>query len=48
MAIIVDNGNIIVQKGLLEWWSEEAEYLFQWIEKWAAFVHGYNRLRSFR
>ncbi|XP_014609652.1 PREDICTED: uncharacterized protein DDB_G0283697-like [Polistes canadensis] len=35
-------------KGLSEWWSEETEYVFQRIERWAAFARGYNRLRSER
>ncbi|KAL6429536.1 hypothetical protein ACFW04_007467 [Cataglyphis niger] len=38
----------MVQKGLSEWWSEETEYVFQRIERWATFVRGYNRLRSQR
>ena len=37
-----------LQKGLSEWWSEETEYIFQRIERWAAFARGYNRLRSQR
>ncbi|KAG7208857.1 hypothetical protein KM043_015042 [Ampulex compressa] len=37
-----------IQRGLSEWWSEETEYVFQRIERWAAFARGYNRLRSQR
>ncbi|XP_015172631.1 PREDICTED: suppressor of Mek1-like [Polistes dominula] len=42
--------NMVVpfHKGLSEWWSEETEYVFQRIERWAAFARGYNRLRSER
>ena len=36
------------QRGLSEWWSEETEYIFQKIERWAAYARGYNRLRSQR
>lgn len=38
----------MLQKGLSEWWSEETEYIFQRIERWAAYARGYNRLRSQR
>ncbi|KAK0179827.1 hypothetical protein PV327_005539 [Microctonus hyperodae] len=37
-----------IQKGLSEWWSEESEYLFRRIERWAACARGYNRLKSIR
>ncbi|XP_015601845.1 uncharacterized protein LOC107270915 [Cephus cinctus] len=40
--------SISLQKGLSEWWSEETEYVFQRIERWAALARGYNRLRSQR
>ncbi|XP_014223590.1 uncharacterized protein LOC106650198 [Trichogramma pretiosum] len=33
---------------LSSWWSEEAEYVLQRIERWAAYARGYNRLRSVR
>lgn len=39
---------MMIQKGLSEWWSEETEYVFQRIERWAAFARGYNRLQSQR
>lgn len=39
---------VMLQKGLAEWWSEETEYIFQRIERWAAYARGYNRLRSQR
>ncbi|XP_054000954.1 uncharacterized protein LOC128888256 [Hylaeus anthracinus] len=38
----------LLQKGLSEWWNEETEYVFQRIERWAAYARGYNRLRSQR
>ena len=38
----------MLQKGLSEWWTEETEYVFQRIERWAAYARGYNRLRSQR
>ncbi|XP_076636683.1 uncharacterized protein LOC143349369 [Colletes latitarsis] len=38
----------LFQKGLSEWWNEETEYVFQRIERWAAYARGYNRLRSQR
>ncbi|XP_076236789.1 uncharacterized protein LOC143180735 [Calliopsis andreniformis] len=38
----------MLQKGLSEWWNEETEYVFQRIERWAAYARGYNRLRSQR
>ncbi|XP_043275200.1 uncharacterized protein [Venturia canescens] len=37
-----------LHRGLSEWWSEETEYIFQRIERWAALARGYNRLRSQR
>lgn len=37
-----------IHKGLSEWWSEESEYLFRRIERWAACARGYNRLKSIR
>ncbi|KAI4499029.1 hypothetical protein M0802_005895 [Mischocyttarus mexicanus] len=44
-----DETNMVpFHKGLSEWWSEETEYVFQRIERWAAFARGYNRLRSER
>ncbi|KZC08196.1 PREDICTED: uncharacterized protein LOC107186403 [Dufourea novaeangliae] len=38
----------MLQKGLTDWWNEETEYVFQRIERWAAYARGYNRLRSQR
>ncbi|XP_043605519.1 uncharacterized protein LOC122577872 [Bombus pyrosoma] len=40
--------SVTIQKGLSEWWNEETEYIFQRIERWAAYARGYNRLRSQR
>ncbi|EFN83739.1 hypothetical protein EAI_17128 [Harpegnathos saltator] len=48
MAAVAEDRDTVVQKGLSEWWSEETEYVFQRIERWAAFARGYNRLRSQR
>lgn len=48
MALTTDYVMTPVHKGLSEWWSEETEYVFQRIERWAAFARGYNRLRSER
>lgn len=48
MVAMAANKGMIVQRGLSEWWSEETEYMFQRIERWAAFARGYNRLRSHR
>lgn len=48
MALTTDDAMIPFHKGLSEWWSEETEYVFQRIERWAAFARGYNRLRSER
>ncbi|XP_071629065.1 uncharacterized protein [Temnothorax longispinosus] len=48
MTTMAENRETMVQKGLSEWWSEETEYVFQRIERWAAFARGYNRLRSQR
>lgn len=45
---MAENRETVVQKGLSEWWSEETEYVFQRIERWAASARGYNRLRSQR
>ena len=36
------------QRALSEWWTEETEYIFQRIERWAACARGYNRLKSQR
>ncbi|KYN33939.1 hypothetical protein ALC56_11753 [Trachymyrmex septentrionalis] len=46
MTTITENRDI--KKNLSEWWSEETEYIFQRIERWAAFARGYNRFRSQR
>ncbi|EGI60713.1 hypothetical protein G5I_11078 [Acromyrmex echinatior] len=46
MTTITENRDIMVKKNLSEWWSEETEYIFQRIERWAAFARGYNRFRS--
>lgn len=48
MAAVTKDTETVVQKGLSEWWNEETEYMFQRIERWAAFARGYNRLRSQR
>lgn len=49
MAVgITEEMTASLHKGLSEWWSEETEYVFQRIERWAAFARGYNRLRSQR
>ncbi|XP_011863291.1 PREDICTED: uncharacterized protein LOC105559536 isoform X2 [Vollenhovia emeryi] len=48
MTTIAENRETLLQRGLSEWWSEETEYVFQRIERWAAFARGYNRLRSQR
>lgn len=47
-ATMSDDAGSTFHKGLSEWWSEETEYVFQRIERWAAFARGYNRLRSQR
>ncbi|XP_066597464.1 protein hook homolog [Prorops nasuta] len=44
----VEGSATTFHKGLSEWWSEETEYVFQRIERWAAYARGYNRLRSQR
>ncbi|XP_033228398.1 uncharacterized protein LOC117180159 [Belonocnema kinseyi] len=36
------------QRAFSEWWTEETEYLFQKIERWATCARGYNRLISQR
>ncbi|KYM93172.1 hypothetical protein ALC53_00107 [Atta colombica] len=48
MITITENRDLMVKKNLSEWWSEETEYIFQRIERWAAFARGYNRFRSQR
>ncbi|XP_067211223.1 uncharacterized protein [Linepithema humile] len=48
MVTVAEDRETVVQKGLSEWWSEETEYVFQRIERWAAFARGYYRLRSQR
>ncbi|XP_017879648.1 asparagine-rich protein-like [Ceratina calcarata] len=45
---MTEDVGVMLQKGLSEWWSEETEYIFQRIERWAAYARGYNRLRSQR
>ncbi|XP_003702371.2 uncharacterized protein LOC100881271 [Megachile rotundata] len=45
---MAEDVGVMLQKGLAEWWNEEAEYIFQRIERWAAYARGYNRLRSQR
>ena len=45
---MTEDVGVMIQKGLSEWWSEETEYIFQRIERWAAYARGYNRLRSQR
>ncbi|XP_076176017.1 uncharacterized protein LOC143151097 [Ptiloglossa arizonensis] len=45
---MVEDVSAVLQKGLSEWWNEETEYVFQRIERWAAYARGYNRLRSQR
>ncbi|XP_029034379.1 uncharacterized protein LOC114871935 [Osmia bicornis bicornis] len=45
---MAEDVGVMLQKGLAEWWSEETEYIFQRIERWAAYARGYNRLRSQR
>ncbi|XP_034189357.1 uncharacterized protein LOC117608404 [Osmia lignaria lignaria] len=45
---MAEDVGVMLQKGLAEWWSEETEYIFQRIERWAAYAKGYNRLRSQR
>ena len=45
---MTEDVSVMIQKGLSEWWSEETEYIFQRIERWAAYARGYNRLRSQR
>ncbi|XP_016922938.1 uncharacterized protein LOC108004494 [Apis cerana] len=47
-VIMTEDVTVMIQKGLSEWWSEETEYIFQRIERWAAYARGYNRLRSQR
>ncbi|KAL0115515.1 hypothetical protein PUN28_010795 [Cardiocondyla obscurior] len=46
MTTMAENREALVQKSLLDWWSEETEYVFQRIERWTVFARGYNRLRS--
>ncbi|EFN67878.1 hypothetical protein EAG_07376 [Camponotus floridanus] len=43
---MTESKEIMIQKGLSEWWSEETEYVLQRIEKWTTFISGYNLLRS--
>ena len=45
---MAEDVSAMLQKGLSEWWTEETEYVFQRIERWAAYARGYNRLRSQR
>ncbi|OAD53183.1 hypothetical protein WN48_10696 [Eufriesea mexicana] len=45
---MTEDVSVMIQRGLSEWWSEETEYIFQRIERWAAYARGYNRLRSQR
>ncbi|KOC62826.1 hypothetical protein WH47_02529 [Habropoda laboriosa] len=45
---MTEDVSVMFQKGLSEWWNEETEYIFQRIERWAAYARGYNRLRSQR
>ncbi|XP_072752819.1 uncharacterized protein [Anoplolepis gracilipes] len=45
---MTEGKEMMVQRGLSEWWNEETEYMLQRIERWATFVRGYNRLRSQR
>nr|XP_003702371.1 PREDICTED: uncharacterized protein LOC100881271 [Megachile rotundata] len=45
---MAEDVGVMLQKGLAEWWNEETEYIFQRIERWAAYARGYNRLRSQR
>ncbi|CAL7933786.1 unnamed protein product [Xylocopa violacea] len=45
---MTEDVSVMLQKGLSEWWNEETEYIFQRIERWAAYARGYNRLRSQR
>lgn len=47
-VIMSEDVSVTIQKGLSEWWNEETEYIFQRIERWAAYARGYNRLRSQR
>ncbi|XP_012256123.2 uncharacterized protein LOC105686091 [Athalia rosae] len=48
MAAVAEDTVPTMHRGLSNWWTEETEYVFQRIERWAAFARGYNRLRSQR
>ncbi|XP_076766418.1 uncharacterized protein LOC143433151 [Xylocopa sonorina] len=45
---MTEDVSVMLQKGLSGWWNEETEYIFQTLERWAAYARGYNRLRSER
>lgn len=45
---MTEESSLSFHRNFSEWWSEETEYVFQRIERWAAYARGYNRLRSQR